>query len=51
MAATGFTAMTRAGRLSGTRELVEGKFIITYRHDERAGEVVVVSVVHGARRR
>ena len=51
VAATGFTAMTRAGRRSGTRELVEGKYIITYRHDGQSDEVVMVSVVHGARRR
>ena len=49
--ATGFAAMARVGRRRGTRELVEGNYIITYRYDEQAHEVVVLSVVHGARRR
>lgn len=47
--ATGFAAMARVGRRRGTRELVEGSYIITYRYDEKAREIVVVSVVHGAR--
>ena len=51
LAATGFTAMARAGRRQGTRELVEGNYIVTYRHDQLTDEIVVLSVVHGARRR
>jgi plasmid stabilization system protein ParE len=43
--------MGRPGLVEGTRELVEYPYIIVYRVDDRRGEVVIVSVVHGARDR
>lgn len=51
IAETGFVEMARAGRRPGTRELVVGRYILTYRYDERRNELVVISIVHGARRR
>jgi plasmid stabilization system protein ParE len=43
--------MARPGLVEGTRELLEGPYIIVYRVDEGAGEVVIASVVHGSRKR
>jgi toxin ParE1/3/4 len=45
------TNMGRPGLITGTRELVEGPYIIVYRFDEVRQEIVVVSIVHGARER
>ena len=43
--------MGRPGLVEGTRELIEYPYIIVYpAHDDR-GEVVVLSIVHGARDR
>ena len=50
IAETQFVAMDRAGRRAGTREFAEGKYIVSYRHNPAQDELVVVSVVHGARR-
>ena len=42
--------MGRPGLVEGTRELIEGPYIIVYKvFDDR--EVVILSVVHGARDR
>jgi plasmid stabilization system protein ParE len=43
--------MGRTGLIEGTRELVEYPYIIVYRVDEELDEIVVLSVVHGARDR
>ena len=43
--------MGRPGLVEGTRELLEGPYIIVYRVDEELGDVIVGSVVHGARKR
>jgi plasmid stabilization system protein ParE len=43
--------MGRLGLVEGTRELIESPYIIVYTVHESAGEIVVVSVVHGARQR
>jgi toxin ParE1/3/4 len=43
--------MGRPGLVEGTRELLEWPYIIVYRIDRARDEVVVVSVVHGARDR
>ncbi len=51
MAATGFTDIGKRGRLRGTRQIVEGKYILVYRHDTVGDEIVVLSITHGARRR
>ncbi len=41
----------RPGLVEGTRELIENPYIIIYKVDERSREIVVISVVHGARDR
>jgi len=43
--------MGRPGLVEGTRELIEGPYIIVYRVFDDLGEVVILSVVHGARDR
>jgi len=43
--------MGRPGLVEGTRELLEYPYIIVYRVDEVRGEVVVLSIVHGAQDR
>jgi toxin ParE1/3/4 len=45
------TNMGRPGFVDGTRELIEWPYIIVYQVDERRGEIVVVSIVHGAQDR
>ena len=42
--------MGRPGLIEGTRELVEPPYIIVYTVFEATGEIVVISVVHGAQR-
>ena len=51
LATPGLAYMGRAGRDEGTHELVEAPYIIVYEVHERQGEIVVLSVVHGARDR
>jgi addiction module RelE/StbE family toxin len=46
--------LSRIGRMGqdpGTRELIEGPYIVVYEVDERDTEIRVVAVVHGARER
>jgi toxin ParE1/3/4 len=43
--------MGRPGLVEGTRELLEYPYIIVYQVREDRGEVVVLSIVHGARDR
>ena len=43
--------MGRPGLVDGTRELIEYPYIIVYRADEERDEIVVLSIIHGARRR
>jgi toxin ParE1/3/4 len=50
IAAPPLTHMGRPGLVEGTRELLEGPYIV-YKVDEQQGEIVVVSVVHGAQKR
>ena len=45
------TNMGRPGLVEGTRELLEYPYIIVYRVDQARNEIIVVSVVHGARDR
>jgi plasmid stabilization system protein ParE len=40
--------MGRPGRDAGTYELLQGPYIIVYEIHERRGEIVVLSIVHGA---
>jgi len=43
--------MGRLGLVAGTRELIQYPYIIVYRVDEEHEEIVIVSIVHGARDR
>ncbi|MBM3600030.1 MAG: type II toxin-antitoxin system RelE/ParE family toxin [Alphaproteobacteria bacterium] len=43
--------MGRRGHVAGTRELIESPYIIVYQVIEARGEIVVLSVVHGAQDR
>jgi toxin ParE1/3/4 len=43
--------MGRPGFVKGTRELVEYPYIIVYRVFDERGEIVVLSIVHGAQDR
>jgi toxin ParE1/3/4 len=45
------TEMGRPGLDPGTRELIEYPYIIVYEVHEDSGDVVVLSVVHGAQAR
>ena len=45
------THMGRPGLVEGTRELLEGPYIIVYKVFEDREEIVVLSAVHGARHR
>jgi toxin ParE1/3/4 len=45
------THMGRPGLVGGTRELLEWPYIIVYKVQEDREEIVIVSVVHGARDR
>jgi addiction module RelE/StbE family toxin len=47
----GLANMGRSGLIEGTRELIEYPYIIVYHVDEERDEVVVLSIIHGARRR
>nr|WP_246736036.1 type II toxin-antitoxin system RelE/ParE family toxin [Enterovirga sp. DB1703] len=51
IADTGFGGIGRPGRGRGTRELVHGRYVIVYRYDPQTDEILVISVVNGARRR
>ena len=42
--------MGRPGLVEGTRELIEYPYIVVYRADKERNEVVVLSIIHGARR-
>jgi plasmid stabilization system protein ParE len=45
------THMGRPGFVEGTRELLEWPYIIVYKVFEDKDEIVVLSIVHGARKR
>lgn len=45
------THMGRPGLVEGTRELIEAPYIVVYKVFEERGEIVVLSIVHGARDR
>ena len=45
------THMGRPGLVEGTRELLEWPYIIVYKVYEDRGEIIIASVVHGARDR
>jgi len=41
----------RPGLIEGTRELIERPYIIVYKVDDQRQEIVIISIVHGARDR
>ena len=41
----------RPGQDQGTRELIEYPYVIVYEVDEKADEVIILAVLHGARDR
>jgi hypothetical protein len=51
LASIGFADIGRTGRVKGTREFVEGPFILVYEADKVRDELVVLGIFHGARER
>lgn len=51
LAISGLSHVGRPGLVEGTRELIEGPYIIVYAADELAEEITVLAIVHGARDR
>ena len=51
LAVPGLSHIGRPGLVRGTRELVEGPYIIVYAVDELLQEITVLAIVHGARDR
>jgi plasmid stabilization system protein ParE len=51
LAIPGLMNMGRPGLVEGTRELLEWPYIIVYKVSEERDEIVIVSVMHGARDR
>jgi len=51
LAIAGLSHIGRPGLVEGTRELVEGPYIIVYVVDEPVEEITVLAIVHGARDR
>jgi plasmid stabilization system protein ParE len=51
LAIPGLMNMGRPGLVEGTRELLEWPYIIVYTINEERDEIVIVSVMHGARDR
>ncbi|MGJ4994875.1 type II toxin-antitoxin system RelE/ParE family toxin [Bradyrhizobium sp. HKCCYLS3077] len=47
----GLARIGRPGLVRGTRELLEGPYIVVYEVDEAAQHIVVLAIVHGARDR
>jgi toxin ParE1/3/4 len=51
LASTGFAELSRLGRVRGTRELIDGPFVIVYAVDRERGELWVFGIFHTARDR
>jgi toxin ParE1/3/4 len=51
LAVSGLSHIGRPGLAKGTRELMEGPYIIVYAVNELAEEITVLAIVHGARDR
>lgn len=47
----GLVNIGRPGRSEGTRELVEGPYVIVYEVDEGANQISVLAIFHGAQDR
>jgi len=43
--------MGRPGLIEGTREIIEYPYTVVYRVEKEQDEVIVLSIIHGARRR
>jgi toxin ParE1/3/4 len=43
--------MGRPGLIEGTRELIEYPYVVVYRVDKERDKIIVLSIIHGARRR
>ena len=51
LASTGFAELGRLGRVRGTRELIDGPFIIVYEVDRERSELLVLGIFHTVRDR
>jgi toxin ParE1/3/4 len=51
LAIPGAAQMGRPGLVAGTREVIEFPYVVVYAVHEGRDEIVVISVVHGARNR
>ena len=51
LAVSGLSHIGRPGLVEGTREPIEGPYIVVYVVDELAEEITVLAIVHGARDR
>jgi toxin ParE1/3/4 len=51
LAVSGLSHVGRPGLVKGTRELIEGPYIIVYTVDDLAKEIMVLAIIHGARDR
>ena len=51
LAIPGLSHIGRPGLVAGTRELIEGPYIVVYEVDELVEEITVLAIVHGARDR
>ena len=51
LAIPGLSHIGRPGLVEGTRELIEGPYIVVYEVDELTEEITVLAIVHGARDR
>ena len=51
LATAGLPHIGRPGLIKGTRELVEAPYIVVYRVNEPADEILVLAILHGARNR
>jgi toxin ParE1/3/4 len=51
LAIPGLSHIGRPGLVEGTRELIEGPYIVVYEVDEMVEEITVLAIVHGARDR
>jgi plasmid stabilization system protein ParE len=49
LAISGLSHVGRLGLVEGTRELIEGPYIIVYAVDELTEEITVLAIAHGAR--
>ncbi len=51
LATEGLAYIGHAGAVAGTLEIIEHPYIIVYKAFEKRGEIVILSIVHGAQNR